>query len=171
MNKKLTLLFFCLFIANQSFSQGLKYYFTPSIEFTANNTTYYADTKGLQKFLDETPMDSELKNELTEKLNVFKKKKKTTQIVGFSLAGAGLGYLLIASSKNKKGEGMKSSDAFTGFGIVCSAVVFDIAFGNKRKDYQQFLETYNQKTKSNPVRITTSINFDTHLSTGLAVTF
>jgi hypothetical protein len=174
MKNKLLLVCIIIIIINIkfSYSQASAFYFTPPVEFKYNNKKYIANPKGLQAFLDETTMDDEVKFELNNKLQVIKNKKKTAMIVGFTLAGAGLGYLLYANSKNDKNErGLKSSDALTGFGLVVSGMAFDLIFGNKRKDYYNFLETYNKKSYNNPIIISLKVDYTTQLNTGIVLNF
>lgn len=172
--KKGIIILFILF-SNYSFSQ-FYYFYRGNVEnvftsFQYQDNFYDASPKGLQKFIDETEMSSELKKDLVEQTKKIRTNQTISSIAFYGGFAAGAGIMINEALSTGNGEQMKSSTLFTGLGVAALGGIINLIVKPKKKDYFTFFNTFNNDQKEKKIHVSLKIDYLEHLNYGIALSF
>ncbi|GIZ08851.1 hypothetical protein [Flavobacterium sp. UMI-01] len=174
MLKKVIIIVFFLF-SNYSFSQFHHYYFANSKGSIAGikyqDKYYSSSSSGLKKFINETEMPDELKNNLNEQARRIATKNIVSGILvygGFALGG---GIMFNEVVNKKDGENPESATLFKGLGIAVLGGVFNFIISPKRKDYFNFINTFNENQNGDKLKVSLKIDYSKQLNYGISMSF
>ncbi|RKE91901.1 hypothetical protein [Ichthyenterobacterium magnum] len=164
-----------ILISNYSFSQF--YYFHRGnsenviIGFKYQDNYYDASPKGLKKFINEVEMSNNLKNDLLNQANKIKTNKTISDIAFYGGFGAGAGIMISEALSVDDGEQMKSSTLFTGLGVAALGGIINWIIKPKKKDYYNFINTFNNGKKENKIKVGFKIDYTEQMNYGIAISF
>lgn len=174
MLKKIIILFIILF-SNYSFSQFYYFYRGHSENvitgFKYKDNYYDASPNGLKKFISETEMSSDLKNNLTEQTKKIKTNQIISDIAFFGGFGAGAGIMINEGLNREEGEQMKSSTLFTGLGVAALGGIINLIIKPKKKDYFNFINTFNNGKEEEKIKVGLKIDYTEQMNYGIAISF
>lgn len=172
---KLGLILLLVLLSNYSFSQ-YHYFYTGTSEsvltgFKYNDNYYDASPSGLKKFVSEVEMPEELKNQLTQQAEKISRNDLISDIALYGGFGVGAAIVINEGLSKKEGEHMKASTAFKGLGIAALGGIINWIVSPKRKDYYNFLNTFNNGKNEEKIKFGLNITYDKQMNYGIAINF
>lgn len=144
--KKGIIILFILF-SNYSFSQFHYFYkdnFANGISGIKYQDNFYdVNAKGLEKFINETEMPTELKKDLFEQTKKIRKNQTISSIALYGGFAGGAGIMINEALNPSDGGKMKSSNLFMGLGVAVLGGIINLIVKPKIKDYFHFVNTFN----------------------------
>lgn len=172
---KIGLMLLLVFLSNYSFSQ-YHYFYTGTSDsvltgFKYNDNYYDASSSGLKKFVSEVEMPEELKSELTQQAKKISRNDLISDIALYGGFGVGAAIVINEGFNKKEGEHMKTSIAFKGLGIAALGGIVNWIASPKRKDYYNFVNTFNKWRNEEKIKFGLHITFDKQMNYGVAINF
>lgn len=172
--KKLMILLI-LFISNYSFSQFYYFYRGHSENvvtgFKYQDNYYDASPSGLTKFISETDMSSDVKQDLIAQTKKIKTNKIVSDVAMYGGFGIGAGIMINEALTVEEQEQMSSSTLFTGLGVVVLGGIINLITKPKKKDYFNFINTFNNGKQAAKIDIGLKIDYSEQLNYGIAISF
>lgn len=136
--------------------------------FHYNYIYYEANVKGFEEFLENTEFDDqELKKELTDQVKSMKSRKLLGDVVTYSTFTISATILLASTSDVQKFNNVK----LPAFALFSGGLITGLILKPGSKDYYKFINTFNMKNKSTPLRISYKIVYENSLQTGIVLNF
>ena len=173
LKKGLLILF--IFTCNYSFSQFYYFYNGGSGNnlkgFKYQDNYYDVNPKGLKLFINETSMSDEMKSELSNQIKKISSNKTIADVALYGGFGLGAGIMINEALSTEDGEQMKSSTLFTGLGVFALGGIIHLIVGPKKKDYYNFINTFNKGNTEDKIDIALKIDYSQQMNYGIAITF
>lgn len=136
--------------------------------FHYNYLYYPANSKGFEEFLEKTEFDDqELKTELMHQVKNMKSRQLLGDVITYSTFAISTTILLTSMSNDQKFNDVK----LPAFALFSGGVITGLIIKPGKKDYYKFINTFNLKNKSTPLRISYKIVYDNSLQTGIVFNF
>lgn len=169
------LLLICLCTFNYSFSQFYYFYNGGSGSdvngFKYQDNYYDVNPKGLKLFTSETTMSDEMRTELSKQLKKISTNNTIANVALYGGFGIGAGIMINEALSKENGEQFKSSTLFTGLGVFALGGIINLIVGPKKKDYYNFINTFNKGTSEDKINIALKIDYSQQMNCGIAITF
>lgn len=171
----IVLIMLFMLTSNYSFSQ-FHYFYKGGSEnevtgFKYNDNYYDASPAGLKKFINEVEMADGVKADLTAQAKNISRNDLIATISLYGGFGVGAAIVINEGLNKKEGEHMKASTAFTGLGIAALGGIINWIVNPKRKDYYNFVNTFNNGKNQEKIKFGLKIDYDKQMNYGLVIAF
>ncbi len=165
----------CTFVSGLIYAQDYQFYEVRSenlVGFEYMDKYYEANPKGMMKFIEENEMPETLRQDLTAQVDRIRTKRTLSDITFWGGLAAGAGIMINEAVTVEEGEQMSTGTLFTGLGVfAASGLVNWLFIKPKRKDYYNFVNTFNEQVEKNKIKIGFKLNWDQGPNYGLVISF
>lgn len=140
-----------------------------SNKFEFSGKKYKTNYRGLEKFIEETTMSSQLRDELNQQAKGIHKKETISKVTKYAGMIGGIGLLFTQLDNDV--EDVNYGVVAASFALFSSGYVVDWLYGPDENDYYKFFETFNHKNKKKPIEVSFIIGYQRQMNCGFAVSF